>query len=439
MTPQNHANNIHSETSTTARLSISHQHFFAHQKHMGTPVKKSRLLLCLGDFPFPARKSGYSIRYYPIIQHFSSHFDIDIFATIYWAVADEDLQAARGFCKNVAIYRHQKTAPSLFKKVLTRIKSFIPGSIPFDFINYDQLQMDDFFAKSYSKEHYDLVVCASITLVNTVKKHANFDRLTLDVIDSPYALKLRGANNLIMKIDALLIRYWEQKTIAAVDHASYISPLDRQLGCGHNPPSHVSVIPNGVYLDDSINASKSFGSLSIGFLGNMAYTPNIQAAKKLYILFKQLQTSFPELKLIIIGRDPVNEITDLAADPNVVITGTVDNIWPYIYGVDLFVFPMMTGSGQQNKLLEAMAARKPIISTSLGNSGVGAIDGTDIIIADTDNSIMEKIQNLLESPESRKKLGDLAYDFVMSKYAWSSVFNKLKCTLFFDKNDTSKI
>ncbi|RYZ94405.1 MAG: glycosyltransferase, partial [Moraxellaceae bacterium] len=194
--------------------------------------------------------------------------------------------------------------------------------------------------------------------------------------------------------------------------------------------NNVFVIPNGVYLSDVVEEKVSFDGPSVGYLGHMGYTPNIRAAKRLYVLFKQAQKHIPNLFLVIIGRDPSPEILALADDPQVLVTGTVENIWPYVQGVDLFVFPMETGSGQQNKLLEAMAVGKPVISTTLGNSGVRAVHRESVVLADTDEELCNALIEFMSAPEKRTQLGMSGKDFVIRTYAWPSVFRQLNETLF---------
>lgn len=394
-------------------------------------MTKPKLLLCLPDYPFPARRNGFSIRYYPIIEHFSREFDIDMFVISEWAAGEEDLSLARPFCTKIEIYRRQKVAVNPLYKLYCRLRALIPGAKPFDFVYYDQPLIDDFFVRHFTAAHYDLVVSASLTMSHLVRKFARFSRLSIDAIDSAYALKFRAANNLLEKYDAWQIRAWERKTIAAADAASYISPLDKALGCGDGSEfNNVFVIPNGVYLSDVVAETVSFAGPSVGYLGHMGYTPNIRAAKRLHVLFKQAQKKIPNLFLVIIGRDPSPEILALADDPQVLVTGTVENIWPYVQGVDLFVFPMETGSGQQNKLLEAMAVGKPVISTTLGNSGVRAVHRESVVLADTDEELRDALIEFMLAPEKRSGLGMSGKEFVIRTYAWPSVFRQLNETLF---------
>ncbi len=394
-------------------------------------MKKPKLLLCLEDFPFPARRNGFSIRYFPIIEHFSRKFDIDIFAIVPVTPSEDEIVSAKNFCEKVTIYQRVKCRVGLPRKIATRIVSLLPFAKPYDCVRYDQRYIEQAFIQDHSGVQYDLTVCTSISLSLIVRKFGSTKRLSIDVIDSPYLLKLRPAVTLLQKYDAFMIKLWERRSVAKADCAAYISPLDRELGGGKQcDQNKVLVIPNGVYLKDSSSEVVNFHGPTIGYLGHMAYPPNIQAAKTLHRIFAKISVVRPDVKLVIVGRDPAPEIVSLGATPNVIVTGTVENIWPYVNGIDLFVFPMDTGSGQQNKLLEAMAAAKPVISTQLGNSGVGAVHGESLIIADTEDVIAENILKLMDSAAERERIGRNGLMFVRETYSWASVFKQFENSLF---------
>ena len=191
----------------------------------------------------------------------------------------------------------------------------------------------------------------------------------------------------------------------------------------------MGVLPNGVYLQDHSAERVEFGCRTVGYLGHMAYPPNIRAALRLQRIFLATHDRLSNTKLVIIGRDPAPEIMALAADKRVIVTGTVENIWPYVNGVDVFAFPMETGSGQQNKLLEAMGAAKPVVSSALGNSGIGAKHGESILEVDSDEEIANAIVRLVSDPLAASSIGNSAKRFVEETYSWSSMLRRIDRTL----------
>lgn len=386
---------------------------------------KKNLLVCMPDFPFPARKNGISIRYYPILEHAAKKFNIHLLIIAEGKVGQEAILEAKQFCEKISVHTRTPKNVSTFKKLTYRTKSLIPYTLPFDLIRYDEKDIETFIAQETKNTIYDNALCVLLSYQHLVKKVVQANRYVIDFIDSPYSTSFRKKGRSLLKAyDSFLLKLWERKTINALDYACYVSPLDRKLGAGINlNEEKIGVIPNGLYLNDFSEEKIDFGCNTIGYLGHMGYPPNIKAALRLYSIFKTHCLKLPNTKLVIIGRDPSPEITALAADKNVIITGTVENIWPYINGVDLFVFPMEIGSGQQNKLLEAMAAGIPVISTELGNSGIGATHNEEIIIANSNQEIGNSMVSLLQDNQRRQRIGITGKKFITENYYWPSILN----------------
>ncbi|MBK8187792.1 MAG: glycosyltransferase [Cellvibrio sp.] len=320
-------------------------------------TSKKKLLVCIPDFPFPARKNGISIRYFPIIEHLSADYDIHLLSIVNGSVSLELQHEALRFCSRLSIYMRCPLMVGVGRKIFSRLKSSVPGQIPFEFFRYDNSHIEHFIKGETKGVRYDAVIAVLVSYQALIKKLVIADRYILDVIDSPYSVCSRKlARGFMARYDLWLTGLWERKALKSADYAFYISPLDRLVGAGDCiDNSRVGVIPNGLFFDDHVHEKVPFRCRTVGYLGHMSYPPNIKAALRLYRIFNELYTEY-DVQLVIIGRDPSAEILALASDPRVIVTGTVDNIWPYINGVDIFVFPMEIGSGQQNKLLEAMGA-----------------------------------------------------------------------------------
>lgn len=393
---------------------------------------KKQLLVCIPDFPFPARKNGISIRYFPILEHAAKRFDIHLISIVEGKVSETLIEEAKKICTKVSIYVRKPKKVSLPVKIIRRIVSLIPGNTPFPYVQYDEDDIRTFILEQTHNQHYDVALVVLVNYQRMIKSIVKASRYTMDIIDSPYSTRLRTqGHSLLSQYDGWMIKQWERKALSSVDHACYISPLDKQIGAGINIDcQHVSVIPNGLFINDHSAEKIHFNCKTIGYLGHMGYPPNIRAALRLYNIFNTHKDKLSDTKLVIIGRDPAKEIQQLSSDPNVIVTGTVENIWPYINGVDTFVFPMEIGSGQQNKLLEAMGAGRPVISSTLGNSGIGATDNQEIIEANTDEDIVDAIIKLSSDTTLATYLSASAKSFIHSRYSWAAIYQQLDSTLF---------
>lgn len=390
--------------------------------------RKQKLLLLMSDLPYPVRKNGYSVRYYPIIEFLSESFDIHLMVISNLPTPAEDISEMERLCSRISVWDRKPLKVSLPRKIATFIYCLLPGTPSFSAFRYDENQIRAFVESELADTRYDVALCADAKYFEIISDLASVERLVVDQIDSTYLHVLRlGTDSLFSRLEARKIRNRERRTIELADHTFYISPSDLVIGSGRkNSDSKVSLVPNGVHVNDVVNDTVRFGDKCIGFLGHMGYPPNIRAAQRLASIFELVRESEPDAKLVIIGRDPVESVRALEKIPGVVVTGTVENIWSYINGVDIFVFPMEIGSGQQNKVLEALYCKKPVITSAVGNSGIGAESGREILVSESDTDIAQQIVRLLRDEEQREYLGKNGYEFVSSRYSWPAILSDIQ-------------
>jgi glycosyltransferase involved in cell wall biosynthesis len=166
---------------------------------------------------------------------------------------------------------------------------------------------------------------------------------------------------------------------------------------------------------------------SLVFLGSMDWMPNIDAM--LWFcrdIFPALRHRVPELTLSVVGRNPTAEIKQLAKIAGVEITGTVDDVKPYMGQAEVMIVPLRVGGGTRVKIFEGMAAGLPIVSTRIGAEGLPVRDGENVFLADSPAEIADKISVLLDNAELRAKMGTHAAQFVTEHYSWESATKKFE-------------
>jgi glycosyltransferase involved in cell wall biosynthesis len=187
----------------------------------------------------------------------------------------------------------------------------------------------------------------------------------------------------------------------------------------------IEIVGNGVgeeYFSYPNNNNKEF---DIIFSGNMAYAPNVLAAK--YLIREVMPIVWekkPMAKIVIAGSSPKKEIVDMQ-NKNVVVTGWVEDMKEYYSKSKIFIAPMQIGTGLQNKLLEAMAMGLPCITTSLANNALMAQKDKQIIIANTKQKMAESIFVLLENKNLYDSLSINGQQYVRNNFSWESSTNKL--------------
>ncbi len=138
----------------------------------------------------------------------------------------------------------------------------------------------------------------------------------------------------------------------------------------------------------------------------------------------------PQVKLYLVGRDPSSTMNHLAhRDDRVVVTGTVEDLRPYLAKSKLYVCPVLSGSGVRGKILEAMAMELPVVSTLVGSEGIAFEQGQNGFLADSPRMMSDMICHLLHDEPLRTKLGQNARKTIESNFTWDHSLDLLESVL----------
>jgi polysaccharide biosynthesis protein PslH len=118
----------------------------------------------------------------------------------------------------------------------------------------------------------------------------------------------------------------------------------------------------------------------------------------------------------------MKDIQSLSSDKSIIVTGYVQDVRPYIARASVVLAPFISGTtGVKNKVLEAMAMGKPIVSTSMGVLGISLASSEDIIIANEPDEFGRCVVKLLYDKQLRQKMGYNARSLVEGKYSWQTM------------------
>ncbi|MGH9678826.1 MAG: glycosyltransferase, partial [Candidatus Acidiferrales bacterium] len=205
---------------------------------------------------------------------------------------------------------------------------------------------------------------------------------------------------------AKLIERAEARLLETCTNHTVTSERERKKLLARCPGANIQIIPNGVdtrfYSAEQIgevsHASRPSGSKpTILFVGSMDYHANIDAV--LWFsrnVWPEIARNDADLKFTIVGRNPGPEVRALTSD-RIHVTGTVDDIRPFYASAVASIVPIRSGSGTRLKILKAMAAGVPVISTRLGAEGIEAEDGVHLLLADTGPEIAAAVYRVASS------------------------------------------
>jgi glycosyltransferase involved in cell wall biosynthesis len=152
----------------------------------------------------------------------------------------------------------------------------------------------------------------------------------------------------------------------------------------------------------------------------MDYLPNVDAATWFAAdVLPGLVQRWPAVRFYVVGRSPAAEVLALASD-RIVVTGTVDDVRPYLQYAAAVVAPLRIARGIQNKVLEAMAMSRPVIASAACAAAVDAVAGQELLTATSPEEYVAAISQALEAPETGTALGRAARQRVVARYTWEA-------------------
>ena len=165
----------------------------------------------------------------------------------------------------------------------------------------------------------------------------------------------------------------------------------------------------------------------IGFLGQMDYAPNVEAARMLAQQVMPLVSArCPAASLRILGRQPARAVAALHAPPRVEVAGAIDSVPAALGGLAVFAAPLQSGRGLASKLLEALAAARPLVLSSWAAGSLSGEPGRDYLVADGPQATAEALLGLLGDPARRDALGRAGRAWVAEHHDWDALQRTLQ-------------
>ncbi len=233
---------------------------------------------------------------------------------------------------------------------------------------------------------------------------------------------------------------FEAEVCRRADQVTCVSAKDAQALQTLVPDLTPVVIPNGIFLSDYTQIQLPLRITDYGlritnnqpalvFTGKMDYRPNVDAA--LWFandILPLIHRERPAAQFVIVGQKPAAAVRRLAGRTGVVVAGAVADIRPHIAGAAVYVAPLRMGGGTRFKLLEAMALRKPIVSTTLGAEGFDLQPGRELLLADSAADFAQAVLTLLGDPARQQALAAAAFEFVKG-YDWGEITPRVEGVL----------
>lgn len=387
-----------------------------------------KIIVISPRFPYPLEK-GDKLRLYHQLRFLSKHFEIVLVSLTDTKIEEAHKKHIETFVSKTHIFQLSKIG------ILLRLLRGIFSQKPFQVLYFFDKVIKSKIDKIFKAENPDFIFNQ---LIRTTEYSKDFECIkVLDYMDSfSQGMKKRLGNSsfpfrMIYRSEYKRLKKYEKDIFPFFEKHCIISDQDR-LTFHPDINANISVIPNGVDIEffESKIKEKKF---DISFIGNMGYRPNIIASEYLVKnIYPELKAISPNVKILIAGARPHYRVRSLEND-NINVSGWVEDIRDAYDESRIFVAPIFTGIGQQNKILEAMAMQVPVITTPGVNKAIGAKPGSEILIAETEKEFVKHIKFLLDNPDFSIEMGINERKFVKRNYSWE--FQVQNLLNLFSKNN----
>lgn len=365
-----------------------------------------KILLVTPHLPAPKTYQAGERLLFEVIKWLSERHEVHLVVRLFEGQQGY-VEAVKAYCKAVS--------PVFYKRPERRNIFTIPRVV----LSYYRLcRRANEIAK---KEQFDVIHTEWTETGLFIKKKGRMVIDAHDVLTKPMERRYRNSEGMSHFVNFILYHFTkrlERYIYRKSDNIFVLSEYDKDYLLAKEPYLNVSVLSYPAGLDIS---DKKFEreENSILFVGAMDRGPNVEAVLYFWnYVLPLIRERVPDAKFYIVGSRPLPEVVELAnRDKNTIVTGFVEEIEPYYKKAAVFVAPLLTGGGIIAKILDAMASNTPVVTTSIGNEGIGATPGTHLLIGDTHGDFAEKVILLLEDKSLWQKMSMAGMTFIKDRFS----------------------
>lgn len=394
-------------------------------------MSRKRVLFVTARLPH-LLDTGAKIRTWHILSGYANRCDVDMLHCCDSDVAEKwQIEAQAIGVLSVDGVENQAMNRSV---TLVQIATAMIKGLPLSSVKYIRKDLSKRFMDLASKG-YDIVHVDTIHLAGELAALKQLPAPPLTVINAhnvecQIAGRMRDLESSLLRRMALTMHAYnmdrfEKRVFALADIVLAVSEEDRgRIDTMAGVSGKAILVENGV--DENYytpNTDQDVDPNSLVFVGSMDWLPNVDGVKwfvsEILPLIRQQR---PQAHLRIVGRRPHVDVAALHSPKHgVVVTGTVDDVRPYVRTASVVVVPLRFGGGTRLKILEAFAMKKAVVSTSLGAEGIQCLNGKHLCIENETQSFANACLKLMVDDAVRQDFGEKGHALALSQYSWDAI------------------
>jgi len=387
-------------------------------------TEPANILFLSHRFPYPPTR-GDKIRSFNMVKHLhSGGHKVTVASLARSAEEAAECQGIRDYCEEFILCRVSGFWQLL--RMILRLFTLEPSSMGF----FYSVRLDREVKRLLKGKKFDLIIVFSSSAAQYVSHVSHIPKfLDFCDMDSQKWLAFSG-----FKKWPISMGYWlegmklmraEKKLATRFDLNSCATEFETDSLDGYQTGADSGIFPNGVDFDFFQPSDQPFKKHNISFIGRMDYYPNEECVLSFsQNVLPKLKEKYPDVTFTVIGAEPPQSVRALDALPHITVTGTVDDIRPYVQQSHLMVAPLEIARGTQNKILEGMAMGVPVVSSSNAARGVDAVAGEHIYAAGTADEYITAISRLFDDVAERDRLARAGRERVVSHHNWPHAMKK---------------
>ncbi len=376
----------------------------------------SHILFLSQWLPFPIT-NGSKLRIHNLLRSLSERHAVTLlsFADQAAPLPDDSSDSLRG-----ALYHELQVVPwQPYDPSSQRARLGFLSKTPRSFYDTYSPAMANLIRRALTAQQFDLVVASQTTMAGYAPLFSSipalFEEAELGVYHDQYARASSVPQRLRGALTWAKHRAWLAALLEHFRAVTVVSAQEKNLVEKHvSERRPVSVIPNFLWLTEYQIPPHPAQPNTLVFTGSFRYAANYDAvvwfARE---ILPQIRAQLPDVQLLVTGD---HADLPLPSNDGVVLKGVVADIRPVIAEAWLSVVPLRVGGGTRLKILEAMALRTPVVTTSKGAEGLDARNDEHLLIADTAQDFAAQVIRLTQDVALRERLTENAFQLVRAKY-----------------------
>ncbi len=379
-----------------------------------------RILIVSSYLPYPLLDGG-RIRLYNILKFLKDKHEITLICEKLPSQTKADVDEVSKVCHKTVVIERQKTWS--IRNISKTALSFNPLLLT----AHTNKEITKAIQKELGAQEFDLIHVETFYVMQNLPKVSIPVVLVEHNIEYKVYEKYLNKASLILRpalyVDILKLRRKEKESWKKADELIAVSIKEQKI-----MGEETKLVPNGVDIEKFKKKKKDLGKLEkkVLFIGNFKWIQNRDSAAFIINnIWPRVVAKNKNLKLWVVGKDIPEAILKLQNETIFFDENAPDQTELIFQEEELLLSKIRIEGGTNIKILEAMASSTPVITTKLGNEGIEAKNGEEIIICDKPDEFVNKTLLILSDKYLYEKIARNGRIFVEKNFDWRNIAKRL--------------